>query len=146
MHSNAIISYKDIIERQRFIPPSRQRASLLDIQTNFMKMRTVINLEKDAYLEWGCMKLRMIIHISDVIILQSLLACVCVNAVSVRNCSRIQNLNFRRDNWEIWKNVVAKKIVWQHKRLTLFHACSKLKAAWLLLNFQIEIPELETRK
>ncbi len=51
MHSNAIISYKDIIERQRFIPPSRQRASLLDIQTNFMKMRTVINLEKDAYLE-----------------------------------------------------------------------------------------------
>ncbi len=40
----------------------------------------------------------------------------------------------------------CKKDVWQHRRLTLSHACSKLKAAWLLLNFQIEIPELETRK
>ncbi len=65
------------MERQRFVPPRRQRASLLDIQTNFLKMRTVINLEKDAYLEWGYMKLRMIIHISDIIIFQSLRVCVC---------------------------------------------------------------------
>lgn len=51
MHENAVISYKDTTERHRFVPPSWQRASLLDIQNNSMKMRTVINLGKDAYLE-----------------------------------------------------------------------------------------------
>jgi len=57
--------------------------SLLDIQTNSMKMRTVINLGKYAYLERDCMKLRMIMHISDVIIFQSIHVCVLWVCVTV---------------------------------------------------------------